>query len=260
MIPIYRFIKDTDPHLEVSEPYVLNFDGVRIMYMKAIYNLRCDPSKDNDVHKYLASDPYGETTNIIGFLKFEDEPIRNRGDVLNPQDYFRWSKIFRIKSAVEKRNRVPFITSYEFRGDTAKVAGDVIFNHVNCPDSGSGTDDIHVYRGDESETIRGKLATCDNSMYPANGCPIVPVSANLGLLMPSPNRKEVNFIGNANIKGIVVIAISPKGKPYQYLSSSKMIRDEHYVSDLMKYLNDYPEHFQDLINSSAKYYPVHQLV
>lgn len=250
MIPIYRFLQDDDPALEPAsiDAYVsTTYDGTRVKYMKFYYNLACDPVRNNDPHTYLATDPYGRSTNIVGFLKYEDEPLTEdqRKYIVNPQDYFQWSDMFRGPHGGERLYKVPFITSYEqINANQVRVGGNAIFNSINCPPSGVGTNDVII----NGEYIRGKQASCDHPNYPNRGCPPVPVVANLGRLMPSENRKELNFIGNSQIKGILVYAVAPPKSDFQYLSNPRPIKNEHIVSDYMELLKSNPDYFTSLLN------------
>lgn len=255
MIPIYRFIPDTHPALEYVEEKIrlmeLN-DGSKIQYILQYYNLTCDPDKNNNVHKYLATEPYDQTTNIVGFLKYQDEPIRDdvRRRIFDPQDYRVWSEQFRRPNGSERLYKVPFITSYEQHDDQVLVGGTIVFNNINCPSEGTGEDDRIVYnpRFGEPDYIKGRQAECLHDGYPHHGCPDVPVVANLGSLMPNPNRKEINFIGSGKIRGIIVIAVAPRGGEYEYLANREAIPHEYIVSDFMNALARNPEGFASLLN------------
>lgn len=259
IIPIYRFISETDANLAISLPNDINFsDGFRVRYSHAIYHLRCDPDKDNDVHTYLAANPYGGTTNIIGFLKFMDEPISpsTRQYIPDPQDYIAWARKFRLRAAYEVRNRVVFITTHQTEPDNViRIANNVTFQHINCPLSGMGRDEVIVTDRYGDDVIPGQEAICDHPDYPLRGCPPNSVAANLGDLMPNPNRKELNLIGDESLKGIVVFAVAPPGKDYMHLNSTSEAREiDLYASKFINHLAQHPVDFQQLVSTDVSCY------
>jgi hypothetical protein len=273
-IPIYRFVKDDDPNIFTSGKISkFNFEnGSCILYQNAVYKLPCDPKRNNDEHEYLSTKPYGDTTNIVGFLKYIDEPFVNRNSMLDPKDYFKYSSMFRIRTVYEKLNRLVFITNYkvinnsksesESESELKIVVGEnTVFKNIKCPETGRGTNDVIVsHRSDNLDYIRGKQATCDHDDYPKKGCPSEPVVTNLGSLMPYPNDKEINFIGSGDIRGILIIAVAsanelyhrPSYRPYsrpskpshgefQYLASKNMINNEEIINDLLNAIQKEPE-------------------
>jgi hypothetical protein len=274
-IPIYRFVKPHDPNILISrselEPKSLEVDvddyKMKILFHEVIYKIPCYQERNNNVHEYLAGNPYGGTTNIIGFLKYEDEPLDEftRERVLNPQDYRFWSNKFRRNRSDEDLNRNVFITNYKQLNENdqlkIQVGQKTIFNNIKCPESGIGRDEKKIYDWLFGEdTIEAKEATCDHPNYPEKGCPSIPVVANLGSLMPSPNGKEINFIGNSYIRGLLVIAVAKvvSGKTRKYIQPPLYLKDrnkEHLIDKAIdKFLNNFnknPVNLNNLLESST---------
>ena len=194
-------------------------DGSKVRFRKAIYQLSCDADKSNNVHNYLTTEAYSGASNITGFLKHDDiaqppESLAARETYyVNLHDYYYFVKKFRHRADYEDNNRLVFITSHHLKSETELHVGDIVFNHLNCSKDGQGKDAVTTTTRYDEDHDLGKKAFCTDSNYPKRGCPSHPVSANLGELMPDPNKKEVNLIGNANINGIVVVEVVTAPSP-----------------------------------------------
>jgi hypothetical protein len=221
---------------------------IEINYDICDYKLTCEyvDQKSLDVHQYLSTMDTYYNNNIVGFLRFDHDIIEEVNNIerhnlkygnkkmpkfINEEhssiestyfgikdrlayDYNYYAQMFRRNRIKEGRSRRIFLTTFDERTFN-NIGLNNNFQYVNCdPKTNSnaifGTDDkqiIDTHEGPASknEYIHGVKARCINE----SECPNVPISCELGLLMPFGNAKEVNLIGSIHqdkniVKGIVI--------------------------------------------------------